>query len=70
MELLVSKKKAYALTQLQHMLNENQIPTVILFEGPGGMVMSHIINQIIGAVVVLISLLMFLGTATNLFRIF
>lgn len=47
MELLVSKKKAYALTQLQHMLNENQIPTVILFEGPGGMVMSHIINQII-----------------------
>jgi len=47
MELLVSKDKASTLTQLQHSLNEKGVPTVILFEGPGGMAMSHIINQII-----------------------
>ncbi len=47
MELLVSKDKASTLTQLQHSLYERNMATVILFEGPGGMAMSHIINQII-----------------------
>ena len=47
MDLLVSDKKATSLTQLQHSLFEKNMATVLLFEGPGGMAMSHIINQIV-----------------------
>ncbi len=47
MELLIGKNKATTLTQLQHLMFEKNMSTVILFEGPGGMAMSHIINQII-----------------------
>ncbi len=47
MDLLVSRNKATSLTQLQHTLFEKGMATVILFEGSGGMVMSHIINQIV-----------------------
>ena len=47
MDVLVKKDKATTLAQLQHTLFEKNMATVILFEGPGGMAMSHIINQII-----------------------
>ena len=47
MDLLITKDKANTLTQLEHGLSEKKIATVILFEGPGGMAMSHIVNQII-----------------------
>ena len=47
MDVLVKKDKATTLAQLQHTLYEKNMATVILFEGPGGMAMSHIINQII-----------------------
>lgn len=47
MDLLVSRDRATSLTQLQHKLFEKNMSTVILFEGPGGMAMSHIINQIV-----------------------
>jgi len=48
MDLLISKEKANTLTQLEHRLAEKKIPTVILFEGAGGMAMSHVVNQIVG----------------------
>ena len=47
MDLLVTKKKAETLTQLEHRLSSRGVATVILFEGVGGMAMSHIVNQII-----------------------
>ena len=47
MDLLISKDKAITLTQLEHGLSERGIATVILFEGIGGMAMSHIVNQIV-----------------------
>ena len=47
MDLLVDKYKALTLTQLQHTFYDRGMATVILFEGSGGMAMSHIINQII-----------------------
>ena len=47
MDLLISKDDAKTLTQLEHALNEKGTATVVLFEGPGGMVMSHIVNQIV-----------------------
>ena len=47
MDLLVTRDRATSLTQLQHTLFEKGMATVILFEGPGGMAMSHIINQIV-----------------------
>jgi len=47
MDLMVSKDKANTLTQLEHELADRKMSTVILFEGVGGMAMSHIVNQII-----------------------
>ena len=47
MDLLISKEQATTLTQLEHKLAEKKMATVILFEGPGGMAMSHIVNQIV-----------------------
>ena len=47
MDLLVKKDKALTLTHLQYALYRKGVPTVVLFEGPGGMAMSHIINQVI-----------------------
>lgn len=49
MDLLLSKNKATTLMQLQHQLCDRGMATVILFEGSGGMPMSHIVNQIIAA---------------------
>ena len=47
MDLLISKEKATTLTQLEHDLADRKMATVILFEGEGGMAMSHIVNQIV-----------------------
>ena len=47
MDLLISKDKAETLARLELKLSERQMSTVILFEGVGGMAMSHIVNQII-----------------------
>ncbi len=47
MDVLLSKNKATTLAQVQHQMYDKGMSTVILFEGPGGMVMSHIVNQII-----------------------
>ena len=47
MELLIKKDKANTITQLEHKLSDRKMATVILFEGAGGMVMSHIVNQIV-----------------------
>ena len=47
MDLLISKDKASTLTQLEHQLSDRKMATVILIEGAGGMVMSHIVNQIV-----------------------
>lgn len=47
MDLLISKEKANTLTHLEHQLSDRRMATVILIEGAGGMVMSHIINQIV-----------------------
>jgi len=49
MDLLLSKNKVNTLMQLQHQLYDRDMATVILFEGSGGMPMSHIVNQIIAA---------------------
>ena len=48
MDLLISKDKAFTLTNLEHMLSDKKMGTVILFEGSGGMPMSHVINEIVG----------------------
>ncbi len=47
MDLLVSKNQANTLTQLEHRLADKGAATVILFEGEGGMAMSHVVNQIV-----------------------
>ncbi|MBO7351847.1 MAG: hypothetical protein J6U12_02900 [Candidatus Methanomethylophilaceae archaeon] len=47
MDLLISKDKAETLARLELKLSERNMSTVILFEGIGGMAMSHIVNQII-----------------------
>jgi polyphosphate kinase 2 (PPK2 family) len=47
MDLLIKKDQANTLTQLEHELADRKMATVILMEGPGGMAMSHIVNQIV-----------------------
>ena len=47
MDLLLGRNKVNSLTQMQHQLFERGMATVVLFEGSGGMAMSHIVNQII-----------------------